>query len=117
LYLGEDGAILPLLVLVLKSELRLPRVIVDMKAVPHICNGADVFRGGVRDIDAAIRPDLLVIVADEKNFKPVCIGKSLVDAKTMREMTQGKVIVNIHYVGDGLWKFSRSLETRLLHSA
>jgi PUA domain protein len=115
LYVREDGAMVPLLLLVLKSGLRLPHITVDMRAVPHICNGADVFRGGVREIEGDIKPNQLVIVVDEKNSKPLCIGRSLVDSKTMQEMRQGKVVVNMHYVGDSLWDFSKSLETRLLH--
>jgi PUA domain protein len=114
-YVGEDGTMFPLLVFVLKSGLPLPRITVDMKAVPHICNGADVFRGGVRNIDANIKAKQMVIVADEKNLKPICIGKSLVDAKTMQEMTQGKVIQNMHYVGDSIWGISKGLETLQSH--
>lgn len=117
LYVGEDGTLFPLLVLVLKSNLPLSRITVDMKAVPHICNGADVFRGGVRNIDVGIKPKQVVVVIDEKNSKPICVGKSLVDAKTMQEMTQGKVIQNMHYVGDSIWDFSKGLETRLAHNA
>jgi PUA-domain protein len=115
LYVGEDGTIFPLLVLVLKSKLQLPCVTVDMKAVPHICNGADVFRGGVRVIDPSIKLNQLVSVIDEKNSKPICVGKSLFDAKTMQETTQGKVVRNLHYAGDSVWEFSRGLEARLVH--
>lgn len=112
-YVGEDGKMFPLLVSVLRSALQLPRVTVDMKAVPHICNGADVFRGGVRSIDPTIKSKQVIIVSDEKNLKPICIGVSLVDAKTMEEMSQGKVVINMHYVGDSIWDFSKSLENRV----
>lgn len=117
LYVGEDGTMFPLLVLALKSKLQLPGITVDMKAVPHICNGANVFRGGVRNIDLDIKLNQFVKVIDERNSKPICIGKSLVNAKTMQEMTQGKVVRNMHYVGDSIWDFSKDLETRLLHNA
>lgn len=117
LYVGGDGTVFPLLVLILKSNLPLPRITVDMRAVPHVCNGADVFRPGVKDIDLDIKSNQAVIVVDEKNSKPICVGKSLVDAKTMQGMTQGKVVQNMHYVGDGIWNFSKGLEARLSHSA
>jgi PUA-domain protein len=112
-YMEENGIIFPLLVSVLKPHLQLPRIVVDMKAVPHVCNGADIFRGGVRDIDPTIEQGELIVVSDENNLKPICIGKALVDAKTMLEMTQGKVAINLHYVGDSVWDFSKSLEKRV----
>jgi PUA domain protein len=104
---------MPLLAYVLKFNLSLPRITVDMKAVPHICNGADVFRPGVRNIDVTIKAAQIVIVVDEKNLKPICIGTSLMEATSMQETKQGKVVKNMHYVGDGLWAFSRSLNKNL----
>ncbi len=112
-FMGSDGDVIPLLVYILKSSLPLPRVTVDMNAVPHICNGADIFKGGVKNIDPDVRPDGIVVVVDEKNLKPICVGTSLMDARAMREASGGKVIRNIHYVGDDLWNFSRSLDNRM----
>lgn len=112
-FMGGDGDIIPLLVYILKSSPPLPRVTVDMNAVPHICNGADVFRGGVRNIDPDVKPDGIVVVVDEKNLKPICVGTSLMEAKAMREVSGGKVIRNMHYVGDDLWNFSRGLDKRM----
>lgn len=108
-FVGDEGKIIPLLVYALKSSLPLPRITIDMKAVPHICNGADVFRPGVRNIDAGIRIGQTVIVVDEKNLKPICVGTSLMEAMSMQATRQGKVVKNMHYVGDALWDFSRSL--------
>jgi PUA-domain protein len=112
-FAGSDGIIIPLLVYVLKSSLPLPLVTVDMNAVPHICNGADVFRGGVRNIDPDVKLDEIVVVVDEKNLKPICVGTSLMEAKAMREASGGKVIRNRHYVGDDLWNFSRGLDKHM----
>lgn len=108
-FIGDDGRIIPLLVYALKSRLPLPRITVDMKAIPHICNGADVFRPGVRSLDASIKAGQIVIVVDEKNLKPICVGISLMEARAMQETRQGKVVTNMHYVGDDLWNFSRNL--------
>jgi len=110
-YVKGDGSIIPLLIHVLKSNLQLPRITVDMKAVPHICNGADVFRPGVRNIDLSIKSGQTVIIVDEKNLKPICVGTGLMEAKLMQETRQGKVAKNVHYVGDTLWDFSKSLIT------
>jgi PUA domain protein len=110
-YVGSDGSIIPLLIHTLKSNVPLPRITVDMKAVPHICNGADVFRPGVRNIDVSIKLGQTVIVVDEKNQKPICVGTGLMEGKSMQGVRQGKVVRNVHYVGDALWDFSRSLST------
>jgi PUA-domain protein len=112
-FIGTDGDIIPLLVYVLKFSLPLPRVTVDMNAIPHICNGADIFKGGVKNIDPDVKRDGIVLVVDEKNLKPICVGTSLMEAKAMREASGGKVIRNMHYVGDDLWDFSRSLDKRM----
>lgn len=109
-FVGDDGRIIPLLVYALKFNLPLSRITVDMKAVPHICNGADVFRPGVRNIDASIKAGEIVIVMDENNLKPICVGISLMEAESMQETQGGKVVRNLHYVGDDLWNFSKGLD-------
>lgn len=111
-YMRTDGAIVPLLVYVLKSNLPLPKITVDIRAVPHICNGADVFRKGVTQIDPSIEEGQTVVVTEEKNKKPICIGRSLMDASDMQKASGGKVILNIHYVGDDIWNFSKTLGKR-----
>ena len=112
-FADDRGMIIPLLVYVVKFSLPLPHITVDMKAVPHVCNGADIFRPGVKNIDDSIRTGQIVIVVDEKNVKPICVGTSLLEASSMQEAKQGKVVKNIHYVGDALWDFSRSLDKSL----
>jgi PUA domain protein len=112
-FVGERSIIIPLLIYALEFSLPLPRITVDMKAVPHICNGADVFRPRVRNIDANIKAGQTVIIVDEKNMKPICVATSLMEATSMQETKQGKVAKNIHYVGDDLWNFSRTLNKHL----
>jgi len=111
-YIREDETIVPLLVYVLKFSLSLPNVTVDIRAVPHVCNGADVFRPGVTQIDPSIKEGQTVVVTEEKNKKPICIGRSLMDASDMQKASGGKVILNIHYVGDNIWNFSKTLGKR-----
>nr|MDO8098040.1 DUF1947 domain-containing protein [Candidatus Njordarchaeota archaeon] len=111
-YIKEDGMIVPLLVYVLKFNVSLPNVTVDVKAVPHVCNGADVFKPGVTQIDPGIKKGEIVIVTEEKNKKPICIGISLMDSSEIQEAIRGKVILNIHCIGDDIWNFSRNLRKR-----
>lgn len=87
----------------------IPSIIVDMGAVPHIVNGADIMRPGIREAVGRFNKDDIVIVRDEKNKKPIAIGKTLVDSESLKSMSKGKVAENIHYVDDKLWKLIHQL--------
>jgi PUA domain protein len=80
-----------------------PKVIVDMGAVPHIANGAQIMRPGVRRIEGQFAKDELIVILDEKYRKTIALGIAEVDSETMQSMTKGRVINNIHYVGDPVW--------------
>ena len=82
----------------------LPKIVVDMGAVPHIANGAQVMRPGIRQIEGQFKNDDLVVILDEKYRKIIALGIAEKDSETMQSMTKGRVIANIHYVGDPLWK-------------
>jgi len=84
----------------------LPKVIVDMGAVPHVVNGANIMRPGVREIrNDFVKGDLLVI-ADEKFEKNIALGLADMDSSAMKTASKGKVIATLHYVGDELWRSS-----------
>jgi len=102
---GGDSSF-PLLTSSLVSKL--PKVVVDMGAVPHICNGADVMAPGIRRIEGQFGKGALVVVTDERHGKGVAIGKALQDSATIAGTKQGKVVKNLHYVGDSLWKVIRA---------
>lgn len=84
----------------------LPHVVVDMGAVAHIANGADVMRPGVKVVRDNFGKGDLVVVADEKFGKPIALGLAQVDSEEMKRVSKGKVIRTVHYVGDELWKHS-----------
>jgi PUA-domain protein len=81
----------------------LPKIVVDMGAIPHVANGAQIMRPGIRQIEGQFNKDDLVIILDEKHRKVIALGVAEIDSETMRAMTKGRVITNIHYVGDSLW--------------
>jgi len=81
----------------------LQKVVVNMGAVPHICNGADVMAPGVVQIQGDFGKNDFVLVVDERYGKPIAIGVALTDSQTMRSLKQGKILENVHYVGDKLW--------------
>jgi len=82
----------------------LPRVTVDMGAVPHICNGADVMAPGVVQVSGEFDVGDLVAVVDERYGKFLAIGHALTPSRAFKATRRGKVVKNLHYVGDGVWE-------------
>jgi len=87
----------------------LPRVVVDMGAVPHVCNGADIMAPGVVEVDGEFREGEVVAVVDERHGKFIAVGLALKSSEEIRSMQRGKVVRNVHYVGDGVWRFLQTL--------
>jgi len=87
-----------------KLLMSLPHVAVDMGAVAHVVNGADVMRPGIKVVEGDFGKNELVVIVDEKYRKPIALGFSEVDSVEMRRLNKGKVVRNVHYVGDELWK-------------
>lgn len=85
----------------------LKKITVDMGAIPYVCSGADVMRPGIKAIDEGIAKDSPVAVIDEKYGKILAVGVSLFDSEEMKKMEKGKVIKNLHYVGDWIWNFNK----------
>jgi PUA domain protein len=81
----------------------LPRVVVDMGAVAHVANGADIMRPGISDIPSNFAKGDLLVIVDEKYSKPLALGLAEVESKEMKSMSKGKAIRNVHFVGDELW--------------
>ena len=86
----------------------LKKITVDMGAIPFVCSGADVMRPGIKAIDEGIAKDSPVCVIDEKYGKILAVGFSLFDSGEMKNMEKGKVIKNLHYVGDWIWNFNKA---------
>jgi PUA domain protein len=81
---------------------------VDDGAVPHIVNGADVMRPGIKEINGDFGDGDVVLIRDLKG-RYIAIGVSLVSASEMRSITKGKVVKVIHHLGDRLWHLSQEL--------
>lgn len=82
----------------------LKKITVDMGAVKFVVNGADIMRPGIVEIEEGIAKEEFVVVIDKNNKKPLAVGVALFSAEEMKSLASGKVIKNIHYVGDELWK-------------
>jgi len=83
---------------------QLPSVIVDMGAIPYVCNGADVMSPGIVKIEGNFEVGELVVVRDVTHGKPLAIGLALESVDHIKSSVKGRMIENIHYVGDDLWE-------------
>jgi PUA-domain protein len=88
---------------------RLPRLTVDMGAVPHVCNGADVMSPGVVRVEGSFKKGSLVAIVDERHGRYLALGESLVNSDDLRTKGRGRVVRNAHYVGDHVWNAAKSL--------
>ena len=101
--IGEsEGNIFP--TLLFEEQLSsLPKVVVDMGAVPYICNKADIMGPGITEIQGEFEPKNLVIVLDAKNRKPIAVAEAIYDSGTAASTKKGKLFRNLHCVGDEIW--------------
>jgi PUA-domain protein len=86
----------------------LPRVVVDMGAVPYVCNGADVMAPGIVRVEGEFSKGDIVIIVDEKHGKPLALGEIFYDAENAKNVKQGAVVKNIHFVSDKIWNFAKT---------
>ena len=86
----------------LKFPVTARAVTVDMGAVRFVTNGADVMAPGIVEADANLKEGDWCWVRDERNKKPLAVGKALVPGSTMVR-GKGKAVKSIHYLGDKLW--------------
>jgi PUA domain protein len=91
----------------LSNAERLPSVYVDKGALRFLVSGADVMRPGIRKTDA-FQKDAAVAVRGEDNNVAVCIGIALYPSEEMMAMAKGKVIKNIHHMGDEIWNLTKA---------
>jgi len=105
--ISAGGGIFPSLLneAVLKT---LPSIVVDMGAIPHICNGADVMRPGIREILGDFQREAVVLVKDVRFGKPIAVCVAETSSESMRAMSKGKAARTVHYVGDRFWEALKS---------
>jgi PUA-domain protein len=89
--------------------LQAPKIVVDMGAVPYVCNGADIMAPGIVRVEGEFGKGALVLVVDEKHGKPLAVGESFYDSKIANNTKQGAVVKNVHFVSDKIWNFAKAL--------
>jgi PUA-domain protein len=94
--------LIPSLKLILKNNF-LKKITVDMGAIKFVVSGADVMRPGITNIEEGIQKEEIVSIIDINHSKPLAIGITLFSGDDMKSMSSGKVIKNLHWVGDKVW--------------
>jgi PUA-domain protein len=89
-----------------------PKVLIDMGAIPHVCNGANIMAPGITHFEGEFKKGDFVLVADEKHGKPIAIGEIIYDADVAENVGQGVVVRNVHFVGDKVWNFIKKFEAK-----
>jgi len=108
LFFGISGKILPTLFF---TELfgQMPRIVVDMGAIPYVCKGADVMAPGIVRIEGEFSVGDLVLVVYVKHSKMLVLGEALYDAENARKGEKGAVVKSLHFVGDKTWDTAKTL--------
>jgi PUA domain protein len=103
-YFEHDGAYYPTVILLLNTGCDKGYVTVDMGAVKHVLNGANVFAAGIVDADSSISPGDGVYVRDEKYGKPLAVGIARMNGEQMKSSKSGVAVETLHYYGDKITK-------------
>lgn len=86
-----------------------PKVVIDMGAVPYVCNGADIMAPGVVRLEGGFSEGDLVLIVDEKHRKPLALGEILYNAEEAKNVKHGVVVKNLHFVGDKIWNLAKAV--------
>ncbi|WP_455368030.1 PUA domain-containing protein [[Eubacterium] cellulosolvens] len=87
----------------------LPKIKIDRGAIPHICSGADLMAPGVRGISKPFQRSKITVIVDDVYKKYLAVGIALIDSQEFDVLRKGKVVKNLHYVGDKVWDFIKGL--------
>jgi PUA domain protein len=88
---------------------KLPRVVVDMGAVRHVCNGADIMAPGIVRVEGELVKHGLVLVVDVQHGKKLALGEAQLDAESAKSVKKGVVVKNLHFVSDEMWNAIKEL--------
>jgi len=98
-----DKVPVPTLRSLLNEVISLPKLVVDMGAIKFVTSGADIMRPGITKVPEGVAKGLFVVIVDENNSKPLAVGSLLFSSDEISAKTTGKVVKNLHYVGDAIW--------------
>lgn len=105
----NNDVVIPMLNFLANHEFPIKAVVVDAGAIKFVSSGADVMRPGIVEIDASITKDECIVIREITHKKPLAIGLALFSGEEMKAMQSGKVIKNIHHVGDSYYTLGKEL--------
>jgi len=103
-FFNYDEIWVPTLKLLHECPELLPSVTVDKGAIKFVSSGANIMRPGITKTDEFNKTQFVAIRECTHN-KILAIGKSIYSSVELNQMKTGKVIINIHYVGDSIWNY------------
>lgn len=106
---GLEKSVMPSLAMPQALLETIPKVVVDMGAVPFVVNGADVMAPGIRSVADNVKVEDVVLVVDEKYSKGLAVGILIMDREEILQRKKGKAVKNVHHVGDDIWNWTRSV--------
>ncbi|NPA70341.1 MAG: DUF1947 domain-containing protein [Crenarchaeota archaeon] len=111
--LGDENIekYIPLITMFYVKNVGYPYVKVDEGAVPRILNGADVMRPGIREIHGEFNRGDIVAVRDPKD-RTIAVTLALYSRGEIESMQKGKVLKNIHYLGDKISKICSEISKK-----
>lgn len=110
IFFERNGELLPIVDEVNEEVLRkLPTVVVDAGASERIARGADVMRPGIREMSGEFKEGEVVVVREERSQRPLAICRAIFSHDVLATLVRGRVLENVHHVGDRLWQLARSL--------
>ena len=100
----HENKLIPTLKNLQKNSHILKQIAVDMGAVKFMVKGADLMRPGIVEIEPEIKNDDVIVIVDVNNRKPLAVGIALLGSEEMQAQSSGRVVKNIHYLGDKIWR-------------
>lgn len=89
----------------------MPSVVVDMGAVPHVCNGANIMAPGIVRYEGEFDKSDFVLIVDEEHGKKIAIGQAIYNVDAAKKAEKDVVVKNVHFVGDKIWNFIKKFES------
>ena len=105
----NNEILIPMLNLLAIQEFPIKTIVVDAGAIKFVSSGADVMRPGIVEIDPSIFKDEYILIREITHKKPIAIGIALYGGEEMKAMQTGKVVKNIHHVGDQYYSIGKEL--------
>jgi PUA-domain protein len=89
--------------------MKVPKIVVDMGAVPYVCKGASVMAPGIVRIEGNFGKGDLVVVVDMKFGKSLGLGETLMDSETAKATKKGPIVKTFHWVSDKIWDATKTI--------